>query len=109
MNLSSLGSLLGGAIAIVENGGPGCTGSSPQVSPYVGGSTIFVYHANAVAEFRENVLTPFFIRASEGKLQNGTLFLSNFTDLFTTQLTATLTNLEPANAVDVFSVKVKTK
>jgi len=104
-----LGPLLGGAIAIVENAGPGCNGLSPQVSPNIGGSTLFVYHANAVAEFREKVLTPFFIWASEGKLDNGTSFLSNFTALFTTQLTATLTNLKPANAVDLFSVRVKTK
>ena len=104
-----LGPLQGGAIAIVENGGPGCTGLSPQVAPNMGGSTLFVYHAKAVAEFREKVLTPFFIGASEGKLDNGTLFFSNFTALFTSQLTATLTNLKPANAVDLFSVLVKTK
>jgi hypothetical protein len=102
-----LGPLVGGAIAIVDNTGPFCKHASPLVSPNVGGSTLFVYHPNAVASFRESVLVPFFTKKS--KLLSAEQFLSKVTELFTTQLTATLTLLSPANAVDLIAVNIKTK
>lgn len=102
-----LGPLIGGAIAIVDNVGPACKNASPMLSPNVGGSSVFVYHPNAVAAFRESVLVPFFTK--KNKALSNTQFLKGVTELFGTQLTATLTNLAPANATDLFAVNVKTQ
>jgi hypothetical protein len=108
LNFSTkLGPLIGGAIAIVNNTGPACRDASPMVSPSAVGSTLFVFHPGAVTAFRESVLVPFFLKKSN------TLSFDNFfkgvNDLFNTQLTATLTNLAPANAVDLFAVNVKSQ
>jgi hypothetical protein len=101
-----LGPLIGGAIAIVNNSGPACGDSSPLISPSAGGSTLFVYHPTAVSAFRESVLVPFFAQKISNQVSS-TSFLSQVNSLFTTQLTSTLTKLAPANAVDLFSVQIR--
>lgn len=103
------GPLVGKAIAIVSNAGSKCPGSSPKVTPSQGGSTLFVYHAEAVADFRKKVLTPFFQKLAPGKTLVAESFVTSLTDLNTKQLTATLTNLSPANAVDLFSLPIMIK
>jgi hypothetical protein len=103
---SKLGPLIGRAIAIVENVA-GCDGASPMATPSQAGSSLFVYHAAAIADFRKKVLAPFLIKQSNGKITDENSFLANVTNLLTTQLGSTVTNLNPANQVDLFSVKVR--
>jgi hypothetical protein len=97
-----LGSLAGKAIGIVSNSGNSCSDASPLITPNSGGSSIFVYHATPASQFREKILAPFF---SKGTMLSS--FYKSMEDLFTTQLTATLTDLSPANAVDLFAISVK--
>ena len=97
-----LGSLLGRAIGIVSNTGSACPDSSPMITPSIGGSTMFVYHATPASQFREKILAPFF---AKGNMMSS--FYKSMEDLFTTQLTATLTSLSPANAVDLFAISIK--
>ncbi len=70
------------------------------------GSTIFVYHADAVADFRRDVLATFFAKQSPAVPAG--VFLTNVTKLLTDQLTATLTGLSPANAVSIYTIAVPT-
>jgi hypothetical protein len=108
LNFSTkLGPLIGGAIAIVNNTGPSCQDASPMVSPSAAGSTLFVFHPGAVTAFRESVLVPFFLKKSSALSFDK--FFKGVNDLFNTQLTATLTNLVPANAVDLIAVNVKSQ
>jgi hypothetical protein len=97
----NLGPLLGKAIGIVNNTGHSAD-SSPMIQPSIGGSTLFVYHATPASKFREMVLAPFFAKGSQLAT-----FYKRMEDLFTTQLTATITNLSPANQVDLFDISIK--
>lgn len=100
-----LGPLIGGAIAIVSSDTHSkCSGASPRISPNIVGSTLFVYHPHAATGFRQEVLAPFFAkRHQQVQVSSLTSFINA---LFDTQLTATLTNLAPANAVDLFAVSI---
>jgi hypothetical protein len=54
-----LGTLSGKAVTIVENAGPGCSGHSPKYHTNWFGSSVFIFHAKAVGNFREKVMAPF--------------------------------------------------
>ena len=102
-----LGSLTGRAVAIVSNKNGTCAGFSPAIPPSLGGSTLFVYTPSAASAFRSQVMLPFF--ANQGPAGwNTTSFLSNMDNLFGVQLTATLTNLDPANKCSLVTVEVTT-
>ncbi|WIA22068.1 hypothetical protein OEZ85_004413 [Tetradesmus obliquus] len=110
------GPLQGKAVAIVNNEGPGCQGYSPKSFAAHHGSSIFVYHQNAVAEFRAKVLAPFFAEMAKqtfftGKpLQfNMAQFIKQSDALAGTQLGYTINNLYPADSVGLFSVNYATK
>jgi hypothetical protein len=91
-----------------------CPHTFPLITPSTGGSTVFVYHGDAVAQFRELVLTPFFVGVdSSSKLSDSgnvtakpldpAQFLSEVTRIGTAHLMTTLDILSPANKIHVFS------
>lgn len=100
-----LGPLIGRAVSIVQNGGPGCKGYSPKVPAADRGSQTFVYHGNAVAAFRSKVLTPFFVKMGAGKF-TAAAFQAEVDRLANLQLQNTLDGLPPANQVNFFLVNV---
>lgn len=102
-----LGTLSGAAVGIVTTTGT-CkdSGFSPAIRGNFMGSTIFVYHAEAVADFRRDVLTAFFAKQNPAVPAAG--FFSNVTALLGTQLGATLAQLGPANAINRFTIAVAT-
>ena len=94
--------------------GPQCAHTFPLITPSTGGSTVFVYHGAAVAQYRELVLTPFFVglngvggnlTASNVTAESLDLdeFQAEVTRLGTAHLVATLDILSPANQVNVYS------
>lgn len=102
-----LGSLQGKAIAIVQNKFGTCAGYTPGIPANIGGSSVFIYSPAAASAFRSTIMAPFF----EGQFAAGwntEMFVSEITKLFTTQLTATLTNLVPANACSLINVDITT-
>eukprot|EP00475_Leptophrys_vorax_P030527 TRINITY_DN457_c0_g1_i2.p1 TRINITY_DN457_c0_g1~~TRINITY_DN457_c0_g1_i2.p1 ORF type:complete len:344 (-),score=100.09 TRINITY_DN457_c0_g1_i2:68-1099(-) len=99
-----LGSLEGKALAIVSNVGDACPDHSPAVVPNYLGSSVFVYTPNSAVQFRQNILTPFFVSASGGSLTESDFF-SSLTDLLDTQLSATLEELSPVNAVNLYTIE----
>lgn len=91
-------------------------GYSPKSFAAHHGSSIFVYHQNAVADFRAKVLAPFFAEMAKqtfftGKpLQfNMAQFIKQSDALAGTQLGYTINNLYPADSVGLFSVNYATK
>ncbi|WIA23861.1 hypothetical protein OEZ85_013515 [Tetradesmus obliquus] len=101
-----VGPLVGKAVTIVtltETTGS-CQFRHPLVYPNQGGSTLFVYHANAVAELRE-----FAVRRGElttvGKRAR---LIKLWNEVAGMQLGSTLTYLNPANAIGIFTVTVNT-
>jgi hypothetical protein len=106
--IAKLGSLTGRAVAIINtiSNSSECLKQSPAVIASTRGSTTFIYHQNAVTEFRKNVLTPFF--ASKNKKVSKKAFTANLETLTKVQLDQTLgpTGLNPANQVDLFLVQV---
>jgi hypothetical protein len=79
----------------------------PLVLPNQGGSTLFVYHANAVTEMREAV-----IRTARFKSATDAAKRAKLADLWgkvaALQLGATLKHLAPANDVGLFPVTINT-
>jgi len=102
-----LGSLDGRAVVILNNAGPKCARSSPKYFTNLRGSSVFVFHKGAVEDFRNKTLSSFFRRYDRSLSRAD--FRQGVATLFSTQLGATLTSLDPANAVDIFSVSVTTK
>jgi hypothetical protein len=47
----------------------GCPGASPAIAASHRGSQLFVYHANAVEDFRSQVLAPWFVSYAASKGQ----------------------------------------
>lgn len=45
----------------------GCPGASPAITASYRGSQLFLYHANAVKDFRSEVLAPWFVRYASTK------------------------------------------
>lgn len=45
----------------------GCPGASPAITASYRGSQLFLYHANAVEDFRSEVLAPWFVRYATSK------------------------------------------
>jgi hypothetical protein len=99
-----LGPLIGKAIAVVSNAGPGCQDKSLAVQPSLLGSSLFVYHPDAAAEFRNQVLTPFFVKLDKPRKLTESVFALNLNNLLQNQLGATLTYLAPAKDVNLYSV-----
>jgi len=97
----------GHAVAIID--GEGCPGKSPALPPSHGGSQLFLYHAGAVDDFRKTVLTRFFVdyAKKQGKTLDATKFYNDLKSLQSKQLAAVLTLLAPANAVPIWSVKIR--
>lgn len=83
-----------------------CRGLTPLVFPNYGASSAFVYHPNAVAQWRRHVvstalsgLVPPADRAAFAKLWD---------DVAGLQLGATLQNLPPASEIGLFPVTINT-
>jgi hypothetical protein len=77
----------------------------PLVLPNQGGSTLFVYHANAVTEMRETVVRT--ARMNEGAPKRARL-VDLWNKIAGLQLGATLKYLAPANDIGLFAVTVNT-
>ncbi|KAF6260218.1 hypothetical protein COO60DRAFT_1508167 [Scenedesmus sp. NREL 46B-D3] len=110
------GPLQGKAVAIVKNEGPGCEGYSPKSFAAHHGSSIFVYHQAAVADFRAKVLAPFFAEMANQTFYTGkplqfnqAQFIKKIDALAGAQLGYTINNLYPADSVGLFSVDYTTK
>jgi hypothetical protein len=101
------GSLKGKAIAIVKNSQGSCRGYSPAIPPTLFGSQMFIYTPISAAEFRKQVLIPFF--SSHSSSLNTTAFETSIDQLFDTQLAATLSGLDPAKRCSLISVGITTK
>ncbi|GBF99831.1 hypothetical protein Rsub_12946 [Raphidocelis subcapitata] len=104
------GSLGGRAITIVSSKGA-CKGQSPALPPADHGSQTFLFHPDAVGDFRKEVLAPWFVRYAEwrGKKIDQGKYLKALNDLQTKQLGATLKFLSPANSLPIYTVEVTTK
>ncbi|GBF88187.1 hypothetical protein Rsub_00899 [Raphidocelis subcapitata] len=100
------GPLDGHAVAIVDS--TGCPGMSPALPPSHGGSQLFIYHAQAVDDFRKSVLTPFFVEYAGllKKQLDQTKFYNELKSLQAQQLAAVLKYLAPANALPIWSVTI---
>lgn len=101
------GPLDGRAIAVVDSAGA-CPGQSAAAVPAHGGSQIFVYHGKAVDEFRQQTLTPFFVKYAKkhGKTLDADKYYNELKSLQGKQLGATLTYLAPANTLPLWAVTV---
>jgi len=109
------GPLSGRAVAIIVNEGPACKDETPAALAAYRGSSIFVYHQAAVADFRAKVLAPFFAElAGQSKYWGKQIkfdqatFVKSLEKLAATQLTYTINNLPPADSVSLFKVSFKT-
>ena len=97
-----------------------CANTFPLIIASTGASTVFVYHATAVGQFRQLVLTPFFDTIDNGSgarlpgsaLRNqftAAAFLAVVNDIGTAHLTTTLDVLSPANALNVFTANYQVR
>jgi len=109
------GPLSGKAVAIITNEGPACKDKTPAAVAAYRGSSIFVYHQAAVAEFRAKVLGPFFAEiAGQSKYWGQQIkfdqaaYMKHLEALAAKQLGYTINNLPPADAVSLFKVAFKT-
>lgn len=100
------GPLAGKAVAVVVNEGPACTDQTPLSMAAHGGSSVFVYHQGAVADFRAKVLAPLLAGVAADSAFWGTRvsfdqakFIKGGDALASTQLGYTLNNLSPADQV----------
>jgi hypothetical protein len=81
-----------------------CAFRHPLIFPNKGGSTLFVYHADAAKEMRE-----FSVRRGEMAALGKRARLSKlWNEVAGMQLGATLTYLNPANSIGLFTVTVNT-
>jgi len=106
------GPLVGRAVTAIDNAGPGCPGQYPEVVPFHGGSTQFIYQGAAQATFQAEVMTGFFEwYAMEAGMSgfNSTEFSAQLNELSGTQLGATLTYLSPVDGLPVYSATVDTE
>lgn len=83
-----------------------CKGLSPQVYPNFGASSLFVYHPNAVAQWRRHVIS--FALGSIIPEADRARFATLWDEIAGLQLGSTLTYLAPANAIGLFPVTVNT-
>jgi hypothetical protein len=103
------GTLKGKALSIIHHHGPEeCNHQSIALQPMHGGSTQFLYQPEAVTEFRESVLAPFFAKKVDKKIQASDV-LANIKSLQNVQLNATLYLLSPVNKVPVYNVNITTR
>lgn len=86
--------------------GPACMGSTPNTIPNHGGSTMFVYTPQAVADFRAKVLVPFF--KSYDPSVNTVALLKAVESLQSKQLDASLKMVSPLNKVPMYAINIKT-
>eukprot|EP00775_Hariotina_reticulata_P012281 gene12281-12417_t len=105
-----IGPLLGKSIAVIstnpKNATGGCAHRSPLVLPNFGASQSFVYHGDAVTDWRifaSRVAMTDLVEAADSSV---TEFNAIWQALTGIQLGATLANLPPANNVGLFSVLV---
>lgn len=109
--VSKAGDLEGRAIAIIDAQGS-CQGQSPALSPSAGGSQVFIFHPQAVSDFRTRVLSPWFVRyhsrvaGGKGAAFDENTFNLALDSLQGGQLRATLKDLPPANALPQWIVTV---
>jgi hypothetical protein len=101
-----LGSLKGKAIAVVQNSKGSCKGYSPAISGSFFGASVFVYTPASATAFRKKALLPFF--SNQASTLNAATFESGMSTLFTTQLTSTITNLDPAKKCSLVSIEITT-
>lgn len=83
-----------------------CRGLTPQVFPNFGASSLFVYHPNAVSQWRRHVIS--FALASIVPEADRARFATLWDEIAGMQLGSTLTYLAPANAIGLFPVTVNT-
>ncbi|GBF88188.1 hypothetical protein Rsub_00900 [Raphidocelis subcapitata] len=104
------GPLIGKAVCVVDSD-EGCADASPTVPASHDGSQVFVYHAKAVQEFRDQVLVPWFVSygASRGKTIDQARFSDALKSLQSQHLGATLKLLDPVNRLPLWAVTVKSK
>jgi hypothetical protein len=86
------------------SGSDKCSHNWPLVAPNAGGSSTFVYHASAVAQFRSGVIVPFFdwVDNKNYKKFDRRTFNDKVTEIAQQHLFGTVGNLPPANAVPIW-------
>lgn len=104
-----LGSLVGKAVAAISetNTTGSCKGLAPAVDGSMYGSTLFIYHPQAVQQWRRSVTDAM---AAKGLIpaKDTEAFAKLWDDIAGLQLGATLKLLPPANDVGVWPVGFKT-
>jgi hypothetical protein len=86
-----------------------CSLVFPKVEPSLNGATAFIYHPQAVAQFRLRVLARWFNGAYNGYKFNEQSFAEALTEKATADLGATLTYLTPANCITITTGKYPRK
>lgn len=101
------GVLGGNAIAVIHSTGS-CPGYSPALPPSHCGSQTFIYHAQAVEDFRANVLVPFFINyaSKHGHILTQKEFAAKLQNIQAMHLASTLKYLAPANSLPLWTVTI---
>jgi hypothetical protein len=83
-----------------------CPGYYPLVRPTFAASQVFVYHADAITEFRGYATNRFFEDLLEKYNVRPADFKKTWDDITGLQLGATLTDLTPANRLGIFTTTV---
>lgn len=83
-----------------------CPGYYPLVRPTFAASQVFVYHAEAITDFRGYATRKFFADILEDLNIAPAVFKKTWDDITGVQLTATLTDLTPANRLGIFTATV---
>lgn len=87
----------------------GCPGHAPLVRGSFGGSQVFIYHGEAVLQWREYVGKDLAGSLLEKYDISPDAFIDMWTNVANLQLTSTLKYLQPANRVGQFIVDVPVK
>lgn len=109
INPQAAKALAGGASRRPVDRSNRCSTIWPLVTPNRGGSSVFCYHAAAVAQYRESIITVWFDQQDNAKGNKFTRkhFNEALAELAGKQLGATLSFLAPANAVGITKATYK--
>ena len=88
--------------------GTACYGRTPAYTHDNLGSSVFVFHANAAAEYQAKIVTPFFVKLGGGKF-TANQFTGAVAALKEKKLNGSLQKLGSAKVVNLFSVAVNTE
>jgi hypothetical protein len=84
---------------------------SPTIYPLKDGKSLFVYHPEAIKDYRKKILIPFFVDNlydNDTFKLNSNMFYKNVNRIAKLQLKNTITLVYPAYNVNVFEVVIKT-